>query len=347
MIYNIDIMKKRIFIFVAILTLTMLTLAFAGCNNAFDKNGMREQIEDNLGWHSMTKTEVSEYDVIKDGEIIGSYTTTVNLIAKQDVVVEAIDSANNYSLTGFTGYKFTSTLTINDGTSYTTQGYAKSDLSPAVSYTRRVENGKNVEILSVYGEKNIDTTFIIDANKIQSSAKYKNESFVTDSTFLYQFARATDMASALSVTVPSYTMTENLTQVYTQTISLSHMTNSNIELSKDFVLNKEYSNTQTPSGDLSSGEIIDNSDAFGDNIDYSVDASGNVTIKSEYTKTNSIPVKKCTMTADKDLGIKASVSCYIATSPMKNLDGDSFISRAVVMIQEGNITYKLNSIKFI
>lgn len=147
-------------------------------------------------------------------------------------------------------------------------------------------------------------------------------------------------------------MTADLTQVYNQSITMSFASSSNVNLDKAFILDKSFSQTVTPSGDVSgdlpSGDLI-NSGAIvsGDVPETSTDASGNVTTTYPYTETNSIPVKSCTFTASKDLNIQAKVMCYVSTSPIKNtMEDTSFFNRAIVMIREGDILYKLTSIGY-
>lgn len=348
-------MKKKVLLFVAVISLIVLVMSFAGCSESFGSNDIRALIESNLGWHKMTKSEVATYDVFdKDNNKIGQYTMSVELINKDDVIVRAIDETNDRTLKVFTGYKFVTSLTIDSDPDYvqTGESYTNYNLSPVLSYTRKIQDGKATEIFTSYGEKKAEATFIIDGKKTTSDSKYAT-SIHCDNTFLYQFARATDLSTALSVNIPSYTMTEDLIQVYNQAISVSYSSNANVTLDKTFILDKEFSQVTTPSGvpsgDLSSGVPI-NSGAIesGDKVESTEDASGNITTTYPYTETASIPVKKCTFTASKDLNIKASVYCYISTNPIKNELGkdNKFTNRAIVMIKEGDITYKLNSIEY-
>lgn len=348
-------MKKKVLLFVVVISLVVLVLSFTGCSDSFNSSDIRALIESNLGWHKMTKTEVATYDAFdKDGNKIGQYTMSVELINKDDITVKALDETNDRLLKVFTGYKFVSSLTIDSDPDYvqTGESYTNYNLSPILSYTRKIENGKATEIFTSYGEKKAEATFIIDGKKTTSDSKYAT-TIHCDNTFLYQFARATDLSTSLSVNIPSYTMTEDLIQVYNQAISVSYASNANVTLDKTFILNKKFSEVTTPSGtvsgDIASGAPI-NSGAIesGDKPESTEDASGNITTTYPYTETASIPVKKCTFTASKDLNIKASVYCYISTNPIKNSLGDDnqFTGRAIVMIKEGNITYKLSTIEY-
>lgn len=364
-------MKKKFLLLTVVISLIVLTVSFAGCSDAFNANDIRALIENNLGWHKLTKTEVASYDAFdKDGKKIGEYTMSVELINKEDVKISAINSDNDKTLKLFTGYKFVSSLTIDADPDYVQIGesYTGYNLSPVLSYTRKVQDGKSTEIFTSYGDKKAQATFIIDGKKTTSESKYAT-SIHCDNTFLYQFARATDMSTSLSVNIPSYTITEDLIQVYNQAISVAYSSNANITLDKTFILNKEFNEVtppsgapsgETPSGDnissgvpsgeITSGDIIINNGALesGDKPTSTEDESGNIITKYPYTETSSIPVKKCTFTASKDLNIKASVQCFISTNPIKNELGkeNAFINRVIVMIKEGDITYKLTSVEY-
>ncbi len=348
-------MKKKFLLLTVVISLIVLTVSFAGCSDAFNANDIRALIENNLGWHKLTKTEVASYDAFdKDGKKIGEYTMSVELINREDVKISAINSDNDQTLKLFTGYKFVSSLTIDADPDYVQIGesYTGYNLSPVLSYTRKVQNGKSTEIFTSYGDKKAQATFIIDGKKTTSESKYAT-SIHCDNTFLYQFARATDMSTSLSVNIPSYTITEDLIQVYNQAISVAYSSNANITLDKTFILNKEFNEVTTPSGapsgEITSGNTI-NSGALesGDKPTSTEDESGNITTTYPYTETASIPVKKCTFTASKDLNIKASVQCFISTNPIKNELGkeNAFINRVIVMIKEGDITYKLTSVEY-
>lgn len=346
-------MKKKILLISTVVCLLVALIAFSGCSDSFGMSDIRALIESNLGWHKMTKTEVATYDAFdKDGNKFGEYTLSVSVINKKDVTISALDETNDRMLKVFTGYKFVSSLTLDADPDYQqiTECYTNLNLSPTLSYSRIVDENKT-EIFTSYGEKKAEATFIIDGKKVTSEDKYAT-SILCDNAYLYQFARVTDMSTSLSVNIPSYTMTDDLTQVYNQSISMTFASNSNVMLDKAFILDKTFSQITTPSGDISgdlpSGDLINGGAIVsGDVPETSTDESGNVTTTYPYTETNSIPVKACTFTASKDLNIKASVMCYIATSPIKNsLDDSSFVNRAVVMIREGDMTYKLTSVSF-
>ena len=345
-------MKKKILLITAVISLVAILLSFAGCNDSFGMSDIRALIEDNLGWHKMTQTEVAVYDAFdKEGNKFGEYTLTVTRIYKKDVTVKAINEDNDRTLKVFDGYKFTSSLTVDDNPDYVqiAESYTSLSLTPKLSYTRKVD-GTTTEIFTSYGEKKAEATFIIDGKTVTSDDKYAT-SILCDNTYLYQFARVTDMSSSLSVNIPSYTMTSDLTQVYNQAITMSFASSSNVNLDKSFILDKTFSETVTPSGDVTpevSGDLVNNGTApSGDAPETSTDESGNVTTTYPLTETNSIPVKSCTFAASKDLNIQAKVMCYISTSPIKNtLEDNAFFKRVIVMIREGDMTYELTSVRY-
>lgn len=349
MCYNVDIMKKIVIILAAIILTASLLFVFAGCGERFSKNSIMAEINNNLGWHE-GGTEVCTYDVTKDGVKIGEYTSIMQSLFNKSVEITTSSESSKPTLNNFTGYKFTSKITAElDGKTFVkeTESYASHRLEPTLSYVKTVEEGKTVEIITSYEEKKCNVTFINDGSIASDSSKYSKSAFVVDNSFLYQFARATTLSSAVSIVVPTYNTSAN--DVQTSSYSCSYANESNIVLSTKFVINKSFSQI-VASGDSSedvSGAInVGSADKNEDITTSEADESGNVTISYPHTLTASIPVVKCTFTTAKTFPASGSISCMIASVAMK-MQGDSrFVSRVVARFQEGDIIYNLTSVNY-
>ncbi|MDE6276241.1 MAG: hypothetical protein K2M75_06900 [Clostridia bacterium] len=342
-------MKKILIILVAIIITTSLLFAFAGCGESFSKNSIMSQINNNLGWHE-GGIETCVYDVTKDGVKVGEYTSIMQSLFNQNVEIATSSESNKPKLNNFTGYKFTSKISAElDGKTFVkeTESYASHRLEPKLSYTKTVEAGKTVEIVTSYEEKKSNVTFINDGKIASDSAKYSKSAFVVDNSFLYQFARATTLSASVSIVVPNYNAGANSTQNASYTCSYASA--SNIVLANKFVIKRSFSQTiaSGDSGEANSGAVsVGTADKSGDINTSDADASGNVTVTYPHTLTSSIPVTKCTFTTAKTFPASGSISCMIASVDMK-MQGDSrFASRVVARFQEGNIIYNLTSVKY-
>ena len=350
MCYNIDIMKKILIILTAIILTTTLLFAFAGCGESFSKNSIMSEIDNNLGWHE-GGTEACAYDVTKDGVKIGEFTSTMKLLYNKNVEITTSSENVKPTLEGFSGYQFTSTMSAElDGVTFEriTESYANNRLEPKMSYTKTVENGNVVEIITTYEEKKSNVTFIENGETTTDSAKYSKSAFVVDNSFIYQFARATTLSSSVSIVVPTYNTQNKTTQ--NPSFTCSYSSSTNVVLADKFVLNKSFSQT-LESGEamdeISSGAVnIGTADKSGDIVTGDADESGNVTVTYPHTLTASIPVTKCTFTTSKTFPASGSISCMIATSPMKMQGENKFVNRVVVRFQEDNIIYNLTSVKY-
>ena len=345
MCYNIDIMKKKLIILVAIVVIVSLLFVFAGCGESFSKNSIRMQIENNLGWHENAK-EICEYDVIKDGVKLGTYRTTLELFSGSVNIATSQESVNP-TLENFVGYKFTQSMKAQlDGAPFEreSESYATMRMEPKLSYVKTVEGEESVEIITTYSSKKCDVTFIKNSQIKNTSDKYSKSAFIVDNTFLYHFARVTSLSSSVSVVVPTYD-TQNL-RVSNASFSCSYATGSSVILENKFVLNREYTQT-TPSGEIASGEStnLGSADNSGD-IETSTDESGNVTVKYPHTLTSVIPALNCTFTTSKSFPSNGKINCYLANSSMKMQGDSTFANRVVVRFVEGNVLYDLTSVTY-
>ncbi|MDE5755911.1 MAG: hypothetical protein K2I23_02350 [Clostridia bacterium] len=343
-------MKKILIILVAIVMTTSLLFVFAGCGESFSKNSIMSQIDNNLGWHE-GGTEICEYDVTKDGVKVGEYTSVMKSLFSQNVEISTSNESTNAKLDNFTGYKFTSEMSAEyDGKTFVkvTESYATHRLEPKLSYSKTIENGETVEIITSYEEKKSNVTFIKNGEVTTDSAKYSKSAFVVDNSFLYQFARATTLSSAVSIVVPTYNATTSKTQ--NSSFSCSYASASNIVLADKFVLNKSFNQT------LANGETIEEVTSGAVNIGYAdnsgdvtsseADESGNVTLTYPNTLTSSIPVVKCTFTTAKTFPASGSISCMITSVSMKAQGDSRFINRVVARFQEDDIIYNLTNVNY-
>lgn len=344
MCYNINIMKKILIIFVAILTITSLIFVFAGCSEGFSKNSIRKQIETNLRWNE-NAIEICNYDVMKDGVKIGEYASTLELYNKPVEIIASNEEANA-KLDSFTGYKFTTSMTAQlDGKTFAreTQSYATLRLEPKLSYVKTTED-ETEEIITSYASKKTHVTFIKNGEVTTASSKYGNSAFVVDNSYLYQFARTTTLSSAVTIVVPTYNTQDSKTA--NSSFSCSYANGGSVILPTKFVLRKSFSET-IASGDIPSG--VPTSSGFADSEDdvTSVeDESGNVTTTYPYTLTSSIPVVNCKFTTSKSFPASGSISCMIASSPLKTQSEGLFAERVVVRFVEDKIEYNLKSIVY-
>ena len=350
MCYNVDIMKKILVILVAIVITTSLLFAFAGCGESFSKNSIMSQIDNNLGWHE-GGTETCEYDVTIDGVKVGEYTSVMKSLFSQSAEITASVESANAKLDNFTGYKFTSEMSAEyDGKTFVkvTESYATHRLEPKLSYSKTIENGETVEIITSYEEKKSNVTFIKNGEVTTDSAKYNKSAFVVDNNFLYQFARATTLSSSVSIVVPTYNA--NASQTQNPSFTCSYASVSNIVLSDKFVLNKSFNQT------IADGETLEEVTSGAVNVGYAdnsgnvtsseADESGNITITYPNTLSASIPVIKCTFTTAKTFPASGSISCMIASVAMKAQGDSRFVNRVVARFQEDDIVYSLTNVNY-
>ena len=345
MCYNIDIMKKILVLIIAIILIPSILLTFAACGDSFSKTSIMAQIDNNLGWHE-GGTEILKYDVVKGDVKIGQYTSIMESLPSRNVEITTSSESVKPTLNDFKGYKFSSEMTLDDNTfKKVTVSYASYRLEPKLSYTMTQEGGKTVEIVTSYETKKSNVTFIVDGNVISDSAKYSASAFVVDNSFLYQFARATTLSSALSIVVPTYSVESGKTQNTSFTCSYSSSTS--VKLSNKFVLNQSYSQSVTADGETTVDENTSGyAESESDIITSEPDENGNTTKTYKMTLTNSIPVVRCTFATTKTFPASGSISCMIATSPMKAEGEKRFVNRVVVSFAEGDIRYNLTSVKY-
>ncbi|MDE6372757.1 MAG: hypothetical protein K2L61_04355, partial [Clostridia bacterium] len=334
----------------AIILTTTLLFAFAGCGESFSKNSIMSQIDNNLGWHE-GGIETCVYDVTIDGVKVGEYTSVMKSLFNQSIEINSSTDSVKPTLTNFTGYKFTSSMSAEyDGKTFVkeTESYATHRLEPKLSYSKTVEDGETIEIVTSYEEKKSNVTFIKNGEITTDSAKYSKSAFVVDNSFLYQFARATTLASSVSIVVPTYNA--NASNTKNSSFTCSYASVSNVVLANKFVLNKSFSQT-IASGEVSGEEVsgavntgvADNS---GDITTSDADESGNVTVTYPNTLTASIPVVKCTFTTAQTFPASGSISCMIATAAMKEQGDSRFVNRVVARFQEDKIVYNLTSVNY-
>ena len=350
MCYNVDIMKKILIFLVAIILTTTLLFVFAGCGESFSKNSIMSQIDNNLGWHE-GGTETCLYDVTVDGVKVGEYTSVMKSLFNQNVEIVSSSDSIKPTLSNFTGYKFTSTMSAEyDGKTFVkeTESYATHRLEPKLSYSKTVEDGETIEIVTSYEEKKSNVTFIKNGDVTTDAPKYRQSAFVVDNSFLYQFATATTLSASLTIVVPTYNTAASKTT--NSSFTCSYASASNVILANKFVLNKSFSQTIASgeiSGEITSGSVNTGvADNSGDITTSDADESGNVTVTYPNTLTASIPVVKCTFTTTKTFPASGSISCMISTAAMKEQGASRFVKRAVVRFQEDNITYNLTSVNY-
>lgn len=341
--YNILIMKKSLTVLLVIIVILAFSLSLTGCNQSFGAKNVREQIESNLGWHQ-SADEVCLYDIF-DGDVnVGTHASEMCYVYKEDVSLSTTVEDQNRTLENFSGYKFLSqTYAEIDGVVYEkySESYADLNLSPALSYTKEVTSDKSVEIITSYDAKRINATFIIDGEITESSVKYKAGAMLYDNSYVYQFARATDLTSALSVSFPTYSLANGSADIAKSNFTMSYLSGINALLDNDFLLERQFVESQGESSESSEGAFDEKNP-----VKEETDEEGNVTITYPFTKTSTIPSYKCTFTNVDSALVRGSVSCCIAANPIKMPDGDRFSKRVVVMIQEGKMTYKLKSVKY-
>ncbi|MDE7215940.1 MAG: hypothetical protein K2O08_03940 [Clostridia bacterium] len=336
-------MKKSLTIILVIILLLTFSLSLTGCNKSFGAKNVREQIESNLGWHQ-SADEVCVYDVF-DGDLnVGTHASEMSYVYKENVTINSTIEDQNRTLDNFSGYKFiTQTLAEIDGVTYEryTESYADLNLSPAMSYTKEVTPDKSTEIITSYDEKRINVTFIIDGEISESSVKYKSGAMLYDNSYVYQFARATDLTSSLAVSVPTYNISNGKTEVKKSNFSMSYLSGITALLDNDFLLERQFVQAEGETSENTSGAFDEKNPAVEE-----TDEDGKVTVTYPFTKTSSIPSYRCTFTSTDSSLVRGSVSCCIAVNPMKMQDGGRFSKRVVVMMQEGKMTYKLKSVEY-
>ncbi|MDE6188960.1 MAG: hypothetical protein K2G37_01570 [Clostridia bacterium] len=332
-------MKKSIIVILVIVLLLTATLSLVGCKQSFNAKSVKAQIDDNLHWH-WGGGETCVYDVFDGDELVGTYTSIQRLLNATDVEVTTSIEEQNATLSNFSGYAFISILSASvDGKEYTriTQSYTDEYLSPVLSYVKEVYE-QTVEIKTAYANNRINATFIVDGEISEDSVKSK-AAMLYDNAYVYQFARATDLASALSITVPTYTVDSERTQVKASTFSTSYSSSSSV-LDNEFVIERNFVETDENSGGSSYGIEDDTHKKV-----ESTDDEGNVTTTYSLTVTNIIPTVKVTFASTNSSLVTGYIYCYISSSPMRMKDGDTLSNRVVVMMQEGKMTYKLKSVQ--
>lgn len=304
--YNIDIMKKSLTIILVIILLLTTTLALVGCKQSFGAKNVREQIESNLGWHT-GGIETCVYDVF-DGEAnVGTYVSRMRYVYNRPVTVKTSIEEQNRTIENFSGYKFETTLSATaDGKAYErySVSYTDLNLTPKLCYVQE-KSDNTVEIITSYDTKRINATFIVDGAVSDDSVKYKTGTMLYDNSYIYQFARTTDLTSTLSINVPTYSNQK----VSKSTFGITYLADMTASIDNQFLLDKEVA-------------------------------------EGESNLTSAIPSYCCTFTSTNSSLVRGSISCYIAVHPLKMQDGDKFASRAIVMIKEGKMTYKLKSIEY-
>ena len=342
--YNIYIMKKTVTIILVIILLMTTVFALVGCKTSFGAKNVREQIESNLGWHS-GGNETCVYDVFDGDANVGSFISKMSYIYNKDVSVETSVEEQNRTLEKFTGYKFETALSAKtEDKPYEryTVSYTDLNLAPLLSYTK-VLDGKTSEIVTSYETKRINTAFITDGNVTTDSAKTKAGTMTYDNSYIYQFARTTDLTTTLTIGVPTYTVTEDgAAKVSKSTFGISYMQGTSAILDTQFLLDRQFVVTNGENASESTSGAEDEKHPSSE----TTDDEGNVTITYPFTKTSSIPAYKCTFVSTASSLVKGTISCYIANNPMKMLDGNRFANRVVVMMQEGKMTYKLKSVEY-
>ena len=333
-------MKKSLTIILVIILLLTTTLALVGCKQAFNAKNVREQIESNLGWHQ-GGNETCVYDVF-DGDVnVGTYASKMSYVYNETVTLSTSIEEQNRTLESFSGYKFETEIiaTSIDGISYEkySVSYTDLNLAPLLSYSKETTD-TIVEIVASYDTKRINTTFICDGAVSSDSVKYKSGTMTYDNAYVYQFARTTDLASTLSISVPTYSI-ENQ-KVSKSNYAISYLADMTAPIDTQFVLDRQF---------VASGEQSESTFGVADEknpVKEETDEEGNVKVTYPYTQTSSIPSYKCTFTSANSSLVRGSISCYIAVNSLKMPGSDRFASRVVVMMQEGKMTYKLKSISY-
>lgn len=334
-------MKKKKSLTVLLITILMLSvvLSLTGCRESFGMKNVREQIENNLGWHR-GGSEICEYDVFDGDSLVGSYTSEMRYFYNTDVGVETSVAGQNRKLEKFSGYAFFSEMSAQvDGKEYKryTQSFTGYDLAPILSYTKETLE-QSVEIITAYENKKARATFIIDGVVTEDTAKTK-AAILCDNSYVYQFARATDLNTALSISVPTYTANSEKTAVSASTFTTSCISGLNVVLDKNFVIERDF----TLSGETTDGAPYGVEDAAHKAVEK-LDDDGNTTVTYSLTCTKIIPAYRFSFATTNSSLTKGYIYCYISSCPMRNEDGNNLANRVIVMMQEGKMTYKLKSI---
>ena len=308
--YNIDIMKKSLTIILVIILLLTTTLALVGCKQSFGAKNVREQIESNLGWHT-GGNETCVYDVF-DGEVnVGTYVSKMSYVYNKTVTITTSNEEQNRTIENFSGYKFETEMSATaDGKTYERRSVSYTDLNlaPKLCYVQE-KLDSSVETITSYDAKRINATFIVDGAVSDDSVKYKTALMNYDNSYIYQFARTTDLTSTLSINVATYSVSSESQKVSKSTFGVTYLANMTASVDNQFLLDKEVA-------------------------------------EGESNLTSAIPSYCCTFTSTNSSLVRGTISCYISAYPLKMQDGDKFASRAVVMIKEGKMTYKLKSIEY-
>ena len=335
-------MKKTVTIILVIILLMTTVFALVGCRSTFGAKNVREQIENNLGWHT-GGSEICVYDVFDGAVKVGSYISQLDYVYNKSVTLETGVEEQNRTLENFSGYKFETAMSASaDGKTYEryTVSYTDLNLAPLLSYTKEISE-KTTEIITSYETKRINVTFISDGVVTEDSVKSKSGTMTYDNTYVYQFARTTDLSTALSVAIPTYTVSEDKTSVAKSNFTMNYNVGTTAILDSEFLLQRQLVVTNGEGNSSETGAFDEKNPA-----NENTDENGNVTVTYPYTKTSSVPSYKCTFTSTNSSLVRGSISCYIAADPIKMQDGARFANRVVVMMQEGKMTYKLNSVKY-
>ncbi|MDE5990166.1 MAG: hypothetical protein K2H36_01110 [Clostridia bacterium] len=335
-------MKKSVTIILVIILLMTTLFALVGCKTSFGAKNVREQIETNLGWHT-GGSETCVYDVFDGTVKVGSYISQMDYVYNKSVSLSTTVEEQNRTLENFSGYKFETAMSATaDGKAYEryTVSYTDLNLAPILSYTKEISE-KTSEIIASYDTKRINVTFILDGVVTEDSVKSKSGTLTYDNSYVYQFARTTDLTTALSVSIPTYSVDADRTNVTKSNFTMAYAVGTTAILDSDFMLQRQFTVTNGEQSESASGAFDEKNP-----VSETTDEDGNVTMTYPFTITSSIPSYKCTFTSTNSSLVKGSISCYIAVNPMRMKDGERFASRVVVMMQEGKMTYKLNSVKY-
>lgn len=231
-------MKKKILLVCAILLTAVIAVVAAACGNSTPTQSVLFNTANEV-WGKDDGRETLTYDVLREGEAIGTYVTTGECVIGAEVTVgeEKVQNAM--------GTYFTSKLDVTedlDGVSthtvMETQSLLDTGFRVQRSYrkTTTVADGvtRTAEIIGSYTDDNYTYTYKVDGEEVKkgelSHSAFASSAYL-DNDFIYQVARLLTNTSGLTFNVPyyNYDADGNLSTVTLENVSAS-VTATNAEV---------------------------------------------------------------------------------------------------------------------
>ncbi len=151
--------------------------------------------------------EVLTYDVIEDGAVIGTMTTTIEILEGEQSLTLGADKETKYNVgTGLDGKRLTQTIVIDGKIAMQSQALVKR-WSTIASYKMVDYKDNNYAINSTYSGKYVKYTKTTgDAEPVTGSIKIGKSGYI-DNEFIYTYIRAyaeLDSSMSKSVTTIDY-----------------------------------------------------------------------------------------------------------------------------------------------